>query len=142
MGLFAGCGVDRDLSPSRFACAQGGPCDGGGAPGDGGGLDAGPDGGGLDLSACVGTYSGIVSSGDLGTVEGVLVADGRLSFTFTTLRHPTALRVTAQVGADRSITNTAPSALVTGTFDEVRCAAQGNWTENGTGGGAWNLDKE
>jgi len=132
------CGVQRDLSAGRFACAQGGPCDGGPAGQDAGGTDAG----GLDLSACVGDYAGVVSSGDLGTVEATLVDDGRMSFTFTTIGHPTKLTVSAQVNPDRTISSGAPSALIQGTFDEVRCAGSGTWTENGAPGGAWSLEKE
>jgi len=135
----AGCGVDRDLDPGRFACGYGGPCEGAGA-------DAGPglDAGAVDLSACAGPYSGtsLGAGAVLGSVDGLLRATGELSLEFTTTAHPLGLTVLARVRADDTIVlDGAASVTLSGLFNQGGCSASGTWTSNGATG-QWSVEKD
>ncbi len=133
LSMSTGCGVDRDLSLSRFACAQGGSCDAGTAP-----VDTGPP---LNLEFCPGGYSGFSMGTDPGTIEGTLFTDGTLALTFRTAMHGTGQLVRAKVLSDRSLQLVSGADQLSGFFDTDRCIGSGSWSLNGFGGN-WEIFEE
>ena len=112
--LSAGCGVERDLDPSRFACEQGGPCDAGAS-----------DGGSGLLAHCAGDYSGYMYGTRAAALSGTLDAQGRLT-----------LDVLALSGTSRLLGTVTEAGVVTAedsTFHfsgvmDTGCTVAGTWT--------------